>query len=171
MDRMSSIKLAMDNEQREEDFYLAEAKRSGNPVVIRLMETLAKEEEDHKQWILTLHDKLVADGQWPEDVDIKTADSTISEELKKLDFKAEATSAHDDSDIACLKKAVAFEQDAEKFYNDLASNCDNRKEAEFFRFLAKVEHDHAQSIGNSLAYLEDLEMWFGSSEHSSMDGA
>ncbi len=171
MDRMSSIKIAMDNEQREEDFYLAESKRSSNPVVIRLMLTLAKEEEEHKEWIEKLHSRLVAEGSWPEDVEIGVKGSNVEAELKKLDFKNDETSVHDDSDIECLKKAVAFEEDAEKFYRELAGKCENTKEASFFRFLADTEKEHAKSIGVSLAYLEDPATWFGSSEKSGLDGA
>ncbi|MBN2801821.1 MAG: ferritin family protein [Deltaproteobacteria bacterium] len=170
MDRISSIKIAMDNEQREEDFYLEEAKRSSNPVVIKLMKKLAAEEEDHKAWISKLHDKLVSDGEWPKDVEIGVEDSTIEEELKKLDFKDNATSVHDDSDIACLKKAIAFEKDAENFYNELAKKCENPQEAGFFKFLAKTELEHGLSIADSLAYLEDPEAWFSSKERAGLDG-
>ena len=170
MDRISSFKLAIDNEQREKDFYLKEAARSKNPVVIRLLETLAEEEEDHKRWIADLHAKLIADGSWPEDVAIQVKDSTLEEELKKLDYKAEATKSHDDSDIECLKQAVQFEKDAVEFYDEIVAACDNPQEKKFFQFLSKIEHDHMLSIADSLAYLEDPEGWFDSAERHGLDG-
>ncbi len=168
---MSSIKLAIDNEYRERDFYLKEAKRSKNPVVIRLLETLAQEELDHANWIGELHGKLVKDGAWPQDVSLQMKDTTLHAELKKLDYRAEATSRHDDSDVACLKAAIDFEKDAADFYTEIAGRCDNPQEQKFFSFLSKVEHDHMVSIKDSLAYLEDPEAWFESSEHAGMDGA
>jgi len=171
MDKISSVKFAMDNEQREKDYYLKEAARSTNPVVKRLLETLAEEEEDHKRWIDKLHKKLLADGAWPEDVDLEMVDSNVSDELKKLDYKAEATKAHDDDDISALKAAAQFEKDAAEFYAELVTKCDNPKEKEFFSFLAKIEHDHQLSIEDSLSYLQDPEAWFDAVERHGLDGA
>ena len=51
-----------------------------------------------------------------------------------------------------------------------AKKCDNPKESDFFKFLAKTEHDRALSIKDSLDYLEDPQSWFGSKEHSNLDG-
>lgn len=171
MDRISSVKFAMDNEQREMDFYLKEAARSNNPVVKRLLETLAEEEKDHKVWIAKLHTKLLADGAWPVDVDLDMVDSNVKDELKKLDYKAKETQAHDDSDIEALTAAVQFEKDAADFYADLVKKCDNPKEQEFFKFLAKIEHDHMLSIEDSLSYLKDPEAWFDATERHGLDGA
>ncbi len=171
MDKISSIKFAMDNEQREKDYYLKEAARSTNPVVKRLLETLAEEEEDHKRWINKLHSTLLADGAWPEDVNLEMQDSNVKEELEKLDYKAEETKAHDDSDIEALKAAAQFEKDAADFYADLVKKCKNPREQEFFGFLKKIEHDHQLSIEDSLAYLQDPEAWFDASERHGLDGA
>ncbi|MBN2342927.1 MAG: ferritin family protein [Deltaproteobacteria bacterium] len=171
MDRISSVKFAMDNEQREKDFYLKEAARSNNPVVKRLLETLAAEEEDHKTWIAQLHSKLIADGAWPEDVDLEMKDSNVNEELKKLDYKAEETKAHDDNDIEALTAAVQFEKDAAEFYAELVQKCDNPKEQVFFKFLSKIERDHMLSIEDSLSYLKDPEAWFDATERHGLDGA
>jgi rubrerythrin len=165
------MKIAMDNEQREKDYYLQEAKRSDNPVVIRLLETLAQEEQDHKDWIAKVHAKHVSDGSWPSDVDIETKDSQVAQELKTLDYKADTTSKHDDSDIACLEKAVEFEKEAADFYTEIAKACDNDKEKAFFEFLAKVEHDHQLSIQDSLNYLKDPAGWYDDAERHGLDGA
>ena len=171
MDKISSVKFAMDNEQREKDYYLKEAARSQNPVVKRLLETLAEEEEDHKRWIDKLHKKLLSSGKWPEDVDLDKKDSNVAAELKKLDYRAEATKAHDDNDLEALKAAVQFEKDAADFYADLVKQCDNQKEKDFFTFLAKIEHEHQLSIEDSLSYLQDPEAWFDASERHGLDGA
>lgn len=171
MDKISSVKFAMDNEQREKDYYLKEAARSKNPVVKRLLETLAEEEEDHKRWIDKLHSKLLSDGSWPADVDLEMKDSNVKVELKKLDYKAEATSAHDDSDIEALRAAAQFEKDAADFYADLVKQCETEKEQKFFTFLANIEREHQLSIEDSLSYLQDPEAWFDASERHGLDGA
>lgn len=171
MDKMSSVKFAMDNEQREMDYYLKEAARSKNPVVKRLLQTLASEEKDHKEWIGKLHTKLLADGTWPVDVDLDMVDSNVTQELKKLDYKADATKAHDGDDIDALVAAVKFEKDAADFYTELMGKCENPKEKEFFKFLSKIEHDHMLSIEDSLSYLKDPETWFATTERPGLDGA
>ena len=66
MDRMSSIELAIRNENTEMEYYLEQVRRSRNPVAKLLFETLAADEKEHMVRIEGLHRKLTADGSWPE---------------------------------------------------------------------------------------------------------
>ena len=108
MDRMSSIELAIKNETSEMAFYLDEARRSTNPVARKLFETLAGDEKEHMERLRGLHEKLLADGSWPEDVAIEVADTNIKAALEGLGKRDDATARHDD-DIGALNKGVELE--------------------------------------------------------------
>ena len=171
MDRMASIELAISNEKAEMAFYHNESERSKNPVAKQLFKTLAKEEEEHMIRIQTLHDKLVADGSWPQDVPIEVSGTNVKAVLRDFRRELASTSEHDGDDIAALKKAIDSEEGAAKLYGELAKISTNQQESNFFRFLADIEREHRISLEDSLSYLEDPESWLEASEHRGLDGA
>lgn len=170
MDRMSSIEIAMNNEQTEMNFYLAEAKRSNNPVAKVLFETLAEDEKEHMTRIQSLHGKLVANGSWPEDMPIEVAGTNIKKNLDKI-ARDQSTAKHDLDDMEALNKGVAFEEKGAKFYADLAKECKNPQEKKFFQFLAGIEREHMLSIKDSIFFLEDPQGWHEAKQRQNLDGA
>ena len=171
MDRISSIKLAIENEANEMAYYLNEARRSKNEVAKTLFNTLATDEKEHMERIRALHAKLVSDGSWPEDAPIEVAGTNIKASLRALGRDTTQTTQHDHDDIVAMRKGIEFEEKGAKFYAELADKCDNPQEARFFRFLSGIEREHMLSIQDSLLYLEDPQSWFESKERQGLDGA
>lgn len=170
MDRISSIELAIKNEKAEMEYYHGEAERSRSPVAKSLFETLAADEREHMTRLRALHEKLTADGSWPEDVPIDVEGTNISAVLKDVARDQVSANDHDLDDIGALKKGIEFEASGSKFYADLADACDNLQEKKFFAFLSQIEREHMLSIQDSLFYLEDPEGWFESKERAGLDG-
>ena len=172
MDRINSIELAIKNEQSEMVYYQNEAKRSNNPVAQKLFQTLAADEKEHMTRLKGLNEKLTSDGSWPEDVPIEVAGTNIKSVLEDVvQDRGGSLAAHDDDDIAALKKCIEFEAGGSKFYAGLAEACDNPQEKKFFGFLSKIEREHMLSIQDSLFYLEDPEGWLESKGRAGLDGA
>jgi len=171
MDRMSSIELALKNEQAEMDFYLGEAKRSKNALARGMFETLANDEREHMTRIRGLHAKLLEKGSWPRDVRLEVAGTNVKQVLEGLATKAGAEKDQDHDDVAALEKARAFEGKGTKFYADLAAACDDPMEKSFFTFLSQIEREHLRSIERSLAFFQDPASWSMERERSGLDGA
>ena len=171
MDRMKSIKMAIDNEKSEMAFYNGEAARSKNPVAKALFKTLAEEEKEHMERIGDLHKKLTAAGSWPEDVPLEVSGTNVTSALAKVRRDLASSQEHDDDDIAALKKSIDSEADASKAYAEIAKACNNPKEVAFFKFLAEIENEHMASLKDSLAYLEDPESWLEQAGKIGLDGA
>jgi rubrerythrin len=169
MDRMSSIEFAYKNEQTEMDYYLKQAERSRNDVVKRLFETLASDEREHMQIITSLHERLVADGAWPQDVPIRVGKTSIGYILDQLPRNKHFQVEHDADDMTALKTAIDFEENGIKFYKELAGKCENPQERQFFDFLAEMEREHFLSIQDSILFLEDPATWFATKEHSGLE--
>ncbi len=155
MDRMASIELALKNERSEKSFYENEASRSRNVAAESLFELLASDEAYHMQRLRALHDKLVKEGAWPEDVEIEVKGTDIRLLLDNLFSGRRSKTDHDNDDIAALKRAIDLETEAAEFYGGLANLCSNPQEKRFFRFLSNIEHEHKVSIEQLLSYLED----------------
>ena len=171
MDRMSSIELAIKNEQTEMDYYMNESNRSKNPLAKAIFQTLANDEKEHMTRLRNLHQKLIADGSWPEEAPIEVADTNIKDVLKNMVEQVGSHKDHDDDDLAALNRGADFEANGAKFYLELAVHCDNPQEKRFFNFLAGIEREHLLSIKDSIFYLEDPEGWLESHEHQGLDGA
>jgi rubrerythrin len=171
MDRMSSIELALKNEQTEMEFYKNEARRSKNPLARTMFENLAKDEEEHMTRISGLHQKLVSSGSWPEDVPIEVQDTNVREVLDGLVKQQGSDADHDRDDEQALERAAEFEAKGAQFYADLAQLCDNPMEKNFFSFLSRIEKEHHLSVTDSLAYLKDPQAWMMEHERSGLDGA
>jgi rubrerythrin len=170
MDRMSSIEFAIRNEQTEKAYYLGEARRTSNPVARTLFEELARDEDEHMRRLVSLHEKLEADGAWPIDLPLEVAGTDIKKKLKSVARNA-AAAAHDVNDIDALRKAEGLEAGGAKFYKELAAACEGAKERSFFEFLSGIEGEHLASVRDSIFYLEDPNGWLAAKERSGLDGA
>ncbi len=171
MDRISSIELAINNEKAEMDYYFGEARRSRNTVAKLLFETLAADEREHMIRLRALHERLIEDGTWPEQVPIEVKGTNIKEALKNVARVNVSSRDHDLDDIEALRKGVEFESGGSRFYAELADACRNPQEKKFFKFLSTIEREHMLSMQDSLFYLEDPEGWFESKGRSARDGA
>ena len=171
MDRMSSIELALKNEETEMNFYRHEAERSRNPLARAMFDELANDEEEHMTRIRGLHGKLVSEGEWPADVTIEVAGTHVGQVLDRVVAVQGTATQHDGDDIAALEKAIAFEAKGAEFYAQLSEACDNPAEKQFFSFLAKIEREHHLSLTDSMAYLADPESWMMEHGRTGLDGA
>ncbi len=55
-ERIKALEVALNNESRERDFYLKHSARTTNPLGRLMFGTLANDESEHYQRILTLHE-------------------------------------------------------------------------------------------------------------------
>ena len=113
MDRISSIEFAIKNEQTEKEYYLNEANRTKNPVAKRLFETLAADEEEHKNRLQVLYEKLIADGSWPKDVSVEVAGTM--DNLEMLSARLDTLTAELEAGRGTLGRLLKDE----KLYQDL----------------------------------------------------
>lgn len=171
MDRMSSIELALKNEETEMNFYRHEADRSRNPLAKAMFDELAKDEEEHMTRIRGLHGKLVSDGEWPAHLEIEVAGTHVGQVLDRVVAEQGTVTEHDGDDVTALEKAIAFEAKGAEFYAQLATTCDNPAEQAFFSFLAGIEREHHLSLTDSMAYLADPETWMMEHGRTGLDGA
>ena len=55
--RMNALKFALENEQKEREFYLANARRTKNLAGKNMFKQIADEEKEHYEILKKLHDK------------------------------------------------------------------------------------------------------------------
>jgi rubrerythrin len=169
-ERIKALEVALNNESRERDFYLKHAERTSNSFGKMMFQSIAKDEDDHYQRILELHEKLKEAGKWPETVPLKVKDTEVKMILKKLVDSIDTSTKADTDDMEAVKIAMEFEANGEKFYSDLRDSVDNPVEKEFFAMLATMEREHRLSLEDTYEYFRDPEGWYRMKEKHTLDG-
>ncbi|MBF0445189.1 MAG: ferritin family protein [Magnetococcales bacterium] len=129
------IKMAMEHEDKEAEFYESLAKRSRSQDQKNALLAHAAEEREHKRHL----ENILKNGTIPNlpnvipDADMKLAELLVVSEKQdgNIDFEE------------ALLMATKREKAAEQFYRSLAQNADDAEASKVFSFLADQESKHA----------------------------
>jgi rubrerythrin len=170
-DRIAALEIALNNEQREGEFYRKQAERSKNPLGKKMFKTLADDEAEHYNRILELHKKLKGQGKWPETVPLNVKGTEVKDVLKKVVESVDTSAKADINDMEAVKMAIDFETKGEAFYKKLKEGVTSQQEKEFYGMLESIEREHRLSLEDTLEYFKDPESWFQRMEKTRLDGA
>ena len=163
-DILKSIDTALLNEQRERDFYLANAERTQNPLGKRMFATIAHDEEEHYQRLQQLHKEMTSAGTWPETIPAWVNDTDIAAVIADLPRLADKTAAADADDLKAIRTAIAFEEKGYAFYRGLRDSSPSPSAKVFFDSLAAIEREHLGSLKETLLFFEDPAAWYAERE-------
>jgi rubrerythrin len=169
-DKLEALKLALTNEERERDFYLAHARRTKDALGRQMFESIAADENEHYQRLVELHKRLGERSKWPDafSIDIPTR---VTDALGRFVKEATTLPHGDDDDVAAVRAAIEFEHKGEVFYEKLAAQAKDRPEKRFFTLLASMEREHRLSLEDTLEYFTDPSGWLERKEGRHLDGA
>ena len=169
--RLNALKVALNNELREREFYLGNAKRTGNPVGKEMFQRIADDELEHYERLKQLHETWEKAKKWPGTVPLKVKNTVVKDVLKDLITKAEKMPKGDTDDLNAVRTALDFEAKGEKYYADLRDSVSDVKEKEFFDLLSKMEREHYLSLVDVEELMTDPVSWYRRKEHHGVDGA
>ena len=166
MDKQEIIQAAVQLEEDGKSFYLDAAARSSNPAVKDVLESLAKDEENHIKWIReTLGAERSARELNQETYGrVKHIFAQAPEETKEA-FKTSK------DDIQPLQLAVEREQKTWKAYQDWAGEVNDPSLKALLEKLVEVEKFHERLLENTILYLEDPATFHQKDEGWLLDGA
>ena len=169
-ERLNALEVALNNEKREREFYLKNAKRTKNALGKKMFQQIGDDELEHYQRLKELNQKWTKKEKWPETVPLKVNQTVVKDIL--LDFlkKADEKSQSDTDDLEAVRTAIDFEAKGAKFYADLRDAVTNPREKEFFGLLATIENEHYLSLKDTEEYLIDPISWYRKMEHHTLDG-
>jgi rubrerythrin len=169
-ERIKALEVALNNESRERDFYLKHAVRTTNPLGRLMFQTLAHDESEHYQRILTLHERLQQEGKWPDTIPLTVKGTEIRSILRKTLESVEALPAENRDDVEAIKIAVDFESKGVEFYEQLRKKADEPQEKAFYGMLASIEREHFLSLQDAFEYFQDPAGWYRIKEKPHVDG-
>ena len=170
-ERLNALEVALNNEMREREFYLKNARRTKNPLGQKMFQQIGDEELEHYERLKQLHEKWEKQEKWPETVPLKVKDTIVKDVLVDVLKRVDEMSGGDEDDLEAVRMAVDFEAKGAKYYADLRDEVSDPKEKEFFDLLARIENEHYLSLKDTEEYFTDPASWYRKAEHHGFDGA
>lgn len=169
--RMNALKFALENEQKERDFYLVNARRTKNMAGKNMFKQIADEEKEHYEVLKKLHEQWEKKKKWPATVPLKVKKSLAGSILKSLSEKKAARIKGNEDDLKAIRTAIDFEARGVALYTKLENGSTDPKEKDFFNLLAGIERQHFLSLRDTEEFLTDPAAWYQNAEKTTMDGA
>jgi len=169
--RLNALEVALNNEMREREFYLKNAKRTKNPLGQKMFQQIGDEELEHYERLKQLHEKWNKQEKWPETVPLKVKDTIVKDILLEFVQKAAETTKGDSNDLEAVRTALDFEAKGAKYYAEIRDTISDPKEKQFFDLLSKMENEHYLSLKDTEEYFVDPVSWYRKAEHHTLDGA
>jgi rubrerythrin len=170
-ERLNALEVALNNEMREREFYLKNAKRTKNLLGKKMFQQIGDDELEHYKRLKQLHQKWEKQEKWPETVPLKVKDTIVRDILLEFVKKVDMTARGDSDDLEAVRTAIDFEAKGAKYYAELRDSVSDLKEKQFFDLLARMENEHYLSLKDTEEYFIDPASWYRKAEHHTLDGA
>lgn len=169
--RISALVFALENEEKEREFYLSQARKTKNMAGKNMFKQIADEEKEHYEMLKKLHEKWEQQKKWPATVPLKVNKSEVNQVLKSMSGKKSARINGTEEELKAVRTAIDFEARGVALYSKLEKQSTDPKEKDFFNMLAAVEREHLLSLRDTEEFLSDPASWFANVERSGLDGA
>ena len=169
--RMNALAFALENEEKEREFYLDQARKTKNMAGKNMFKQIADEEKEHYEMLKKLHEKWEQQKKWPATIPLKVSGSAVKQVLRSMAGKKSARIAGTEDDLKAIRTAIDFEARGVALYSKLEKQSTDPKEKAFFSMLAGVEREHLLSLRETEEFLSDPASWFANVERPTLDGA
>ena len=167
---VEALQMAIQMEIEGKEYYQKVSQSSGNRLGKELLQSLADEEDIHRQKFEEIYNAIRNKKTWPKTdfqpdggKRLRTIFAKAIEEIGS-NIKAPAT------ELDALQTAMDMENKTHDFYKSQGRNATYDAERDFYKALAAQERSHYLVLLDYHEYLSDPAGWFVSKEHPSLDG-
>ena len=167
---LEALQTAIQMEIDGKEYYLKASQESNNELGKKLLESLAAEEDTHRQKFEEIYDAIQSKKAWPTTdfqpdggKRLKTIFARATEEMSP-NIKVPAT------ELDAIQTAMDMENKTHDFYKSQGKNSTYDDERDFYQTLAAEEREHHLILLDYFEYLKDPAGWFVKTERPSLDG-
>jgi len=167
---LEALQIAIQMETDGKEYYLRTSQESSNELGKKLLESLATEEDTHRQKFEEIYSAIRSKRSWPTTglqpdggKRLRTIFARATEEMGP-NIKALAT------ELDVIQTAMDMENKTYDFYKSQGGNAIYDAERGFYETLAVEEREHRLILLDYYEYLKDPAGWFVKKEHPSLDG-
>jgi len=164
------LQIAIQMEIDGKEYYLRASQESSNELGKKLLQSLATEEDVHRQKFEEIYSVIRSKKAWPTTdfqpdggKRLRTIFARATEEIGS-NVKAPAT------ELDAIQTAMDMENKTCDFYKSQEGNAAYDTERGFYETLAAEEREHHLILLDYYEYLKDPAGWFVKKEHPSLDG-
>ena len=164
---LEALKKSLSMEEDGYKLYTEGAKKITNSLGKRMMERLARDEQNHIKRIKEIWEYVTGDTK---DIKIAEAEITDFDEIfgrMKDQFKDAIEDLQevgvDDQEI--IDMALQLETHGHFFYEESAKKAEDEKVKKFYEMLAKEEKSHYDALQSVNKFLENPALFFGMGYH------
>ena len=167
---LEALQIAIRMEIEGKEYYLKASQESSNELGKKLLESLAREEDTHRQKFEEIYNAIQSKKAWPTTdfqpdggKGLRTLFAKATEEMSS-NIKTPAT------ELNAIQTAMDMENKTYDFYKSQSQNAAHDAERAFYETLAAEEREHHLILLGYYEYLKDPAGWFVKTEHPSLDG-
>ncbi len=168
---LKALQIAIRIEIDGKEYYLKTSQESSSELGKKLLESLATEEDTHRQKFEEIYSAIRSKKAWPT-TDFqpdggKRLRTIFARAIEEMDpnIKALAT------ELDAIQTAIDMENKTHDFYKSQGGNAIYDTERDFYETLAIEEREHHIILLDYYEYLKDPAGWFVWKEHPSLDGS
>ncbi|MFC2001883.1 ferritin family protein [Chloroflexota bacterium] len=167
---LEALQAAIQMEIDGKEYYLKASHESSNEPGKKLLQSLAAEEDLHRQKFEGIYESIRTKRAWPE-IDFqpdggKALRTIFVRATEAMDSNIKAPAIELDS----VQTAMTMENKTHDFYKTQSLNATYSGEKAFYEALAIQEREHYLILLDYFEYLKDPAGWFVKTEHPSLDG-
>ncbi len=167
---LEALQIAVQMEIDGKEYYLKASQESSNELGRKLLQSLAAEEDTHRQKFEEIYNAIRSKKAWPTTdfqpdggKRLRTIFARATEETGP-NIKVPAT------ELDAIQTAMDMENKTYDFYKSQGGNATYDAERDFYETLAAGEREHHLVLLDYYEYLKDPAGWFVRKEHPSLDG-
>ncbi|MBI3930590.1 MAG: ferritin family protein [Chloroflexi bacterium] len=167
---LRALQMAIQMEIDGKQYYLKVSRESSNRIGKELLQSLAAEEDIHRQKFEEIYGAIRNKKDWPitgfqpdGGRGLRTVFARATEEMGAV-AKASTT------ELDAIETAMGMENKTYDFYKNQSKKATYDAERDFYEALAAQERGHHAVLLDYYEYLKNPAGWFVKKEHPSLDG-
>ncbi len=168
---LEALQIAIQMEIDGKEFYLKAGKESSNELGKNLLQSLAGEEDIHRQKFVEIYDSIRNKKTWPV-IDFQPdGGKTLRTIFARATEEIGADIKIADSEMDAVETAMDMENKSYDFYQNQSRRTSYETERDFYETVAAEEREHHMILLDYYEFLRDPAGWFVKKERPSLDGS
>jgi len=167
---LDALQIAIQMETDGKEYYLKTSRESNNELGKKLLESLATEEDTHRQKFEEIYNTIRSRKAWPvsdfQPDGGKRLRTIFAKTTEEMGSNIESLT----TELDAVQTAMSMENKTHDFYKSRGRSATYNAERDFYETLAAEEREHHLILLDYYEYLKDPAGWFVSKEHPSLDG-
>ncbi len=167
---LEAIQTAIQMEIDGKEYYQKASQSSDNQLGKELFQSLATEEDIHRQKFESIYNAIRNKRAWPEAHLLPDQGRRLRTIFAKATEKIGSNIKAPATELDALQTAMDMENKTYDFYKSQSQNTDYEVGRNFYETLATQERGHHQVLLDYYEYLTDPSGWFVKKERHSLNG-